>query len=169
MRRRAQASWFHCDLNEQIARGTALRGAFDSDVVVAWPGPKRTACQAIARRLDVEGSAFKVDHIGQQLVRVLYRGELKVEIVLQQHIEARGGPYAHVRNFEQAREAHNHLVRILQGWARLRCRALGYCLKSLLGRRVVAVRRRGVISSRRCSCSGIISRGSIRQIRTTTV
>ena len=106
-----------------------MRGAFDSDVVVAWPGPKRTACQAIARRLDVEGSAFKVDHVGQRLVLVIYRGELEVDIVPQQHIEARGGPYAHVRNFEQAPEAHNHLVRILKGWARLRCRAPGILLE----------------------------------------
>ena len=108
MRRRAQASSLPSDFNEQIARGTALRGVFDCDLAVAWPSLKRTACQAIARRLDVEGSALKVDYIGQQLLRVLYRGELEVEIVLQQHIQARGGPYAHVRNFEQAREAHNH-------------------------------------------------------------
>ena len=56
----------------------------------------------------MEGSALKVDYIGQHLLRVLYRGDLEVEIVLQQHIEARGGPYAHVRIFAQAREAHNH-------------------------------------------------------------
>ena len=97
-----------------VARGRSLRRALDSDVVVVWPCPTRTACQVIARRLDVEGCVFRIDQMCQRIVFARCREELEVYIAPRQHIHAQGGRYGHDRNFEQSPEACNDLVRILK-------------------------------------------------------
>ena len=108
-------SLFDLDISMgSVARGRSLRRALDSDVVVVCSCLTRTACQVIARRLDVEGSAFRIDHICQRVVFVIYRAKLEVGIAPRQHIDARGGLCGHARNFEQAPEARNDLVRILK-------------------------------------------------------
>ena len=107
--------FFDLDMSTaSVARGRSLRRALDSDVVVVWSCLTRTACQAIARRLDLEGCVFRIDQICQRIVCAIYREELEVDIAPRQHIDAQGGRYGHVRNFEQSPEARNDLVRILK-------------------------------------------------------
>ena len=131
-------------------------------MVVVWSCPTQTACQVIARRMGVEGSAFRIDQSCQRIVFVIYRRKLEVDIARRQHIDARGGPYGHVRNFVQAPEARNDLVRILKDWS-----ACGVVLLDSV-RNTAAALRCSVILSGHCSCSEVSSRCSIRQIRTTT-